>query len=175
MIKLTRLSLLALAILAIAAGPAAAARTRPAVALTALESSTIGAINQVRAAHGLVPVVASVPLTQAARSHSTQMAAKGYFAHESADGTAFWKRIQVPYGSGGRSLWSVGENLVWAAPDLDASHALQLWLASPEHRKNILTASWREIGISAVHADAAPGVYGGQPVTIITTDFGVRR
>jgi hypothetical protein len=33
---------------------------------------------------------------------------------------------------------------------------------------------WREIGVSAVHAASAPGVYHGLPVTIITTDFGAR-
>jgi uncharacterized protein YkwD len=47
-------------------------------------------------------------------------------------------------------------------------------MASPEHRQNILTARWREIGISAIHSDSAPGTFGGRPVTVITTDFGVR-
>jgi uncharacterized protein YkwD len=46
---------------------------------------------------------------------------------------------------------------------------------SPEHRANILKPEWREIGVSAVHLDTAPGTYGGRPVTIVTTDFGVRR
>jgi uncharacterized protein YkwD len=46
---------------------------------------------------------------------------------------------------------------------------------SPEHRANILTAEWRQIGVAAVHVDSAPGVFNGQPVTIITTDFGYRR
>jgi uncharacterized protein YkwD len=68
----------------------------------------------------------------------------------------------------------VGENLVWASPALDAQHALQLWLASPEHRANLMNPRWREIGVSAVHAASAPGVYHGLPVTIITTDFGAR-
>jgi uncharacterized protein YkwD len=46
---------------------------------------------------------------------------------------------------------------------------------SPEHRANILTPRWREIGISAVHVASAPGTFKGLEVTIITTDFGVRR
>jgi len=46
---------------------------------------------------------------------------------------------------------------------------------SPEHRANILNARWREIGVSAVHFAAAPGTYKGLEVTIITTDFGIRR
>jgi uncharacterized protein YkwD len=47
-------------------------------------------------------------------------------------------------------------------------------MASPEHRANILTASWRDIGCASVHADAAPGVYDDLPVTVVTCDFGVR-
>jgi hypothetical protein len=39
----------------------------------------------------------------------------------------------------------------------------------------MLTARWREIGLSAVHVMTAPGTYGGREVTIVTTDFGVRR
>ena len=46
---------------------------------------------------------------------------------------------------------------------------------SPEHRANILTAKWREVGVAAVHVLGAPGTYNGLTVTIITTDFGVRR
>jgi hypothetical protein len=39
----------------------------------------------------------------------------------------------------------------------------------------LLTARWREVGLSAVHVNSAPGVYGGNAVTILTADFGVRR
>ncbi len=53
--------------------------------------------------------------------------------------------------------------------------ALKLWLASPEHRKNLVDPTWREIGVSAVHVAHAPGVYHGRDVTIVTTDFGVRH
>ena len=47
-------------------------------------------------------------------------------------------------------------------------------MESPAHRANILTPRWREVGLSAVNVAAAPGVYGGRDVMIITTDFGVR-
>ena len=103
------------------------------------------------------------------------MAAQGYFAHESADGSAFWKRIQRFYTSSPWRSWSVGENLLWSSPDVDAQGALQLWLNSPEHRANLLAPSWREIGVSALHVAAAPGTFHGLDVTIVTTDFGVRH
>jgi uncharacterized protein YkwD len=69
----------------------------------------------------------------------------------------------------------VGENLVWASPDLNAREALALWLDSPPHRQNLLRAAWREVGLGAVHSLSAPGVYGGLAATILTADFGVRH
>ena len=145
------------------------------VALTSLESGVLSQLNQIRAQYGLKPVQVSARLTASAEQHSREMAADGYFEHTSADGTSFWKRIDRWYSSGGYGYWSVGENLLWSSPDVDPAQALQLWMASPEHRSNILAARWREVGVAAVHADAAPGTFHGLPVTIITTDFGVRR
>jgi uncharacterized protein YkwD len=49
-----------------------------------------------------------------------------------------------------------------------------MWLDSPPHRKILLTSAWREVGLGAVRALAAPGVYKGLDVTILTADFGVR-
>jgi uncharacterized protein YkwD len=148
---------------------------RPAASLSSLEQGVLAAINAFRTQNHLAPLKLSTPLTAAAREHSQQMGVEGYFAHESGDGSAFWKRIQRFYPSGSMRYWSVGENLLWSSPDVDASHALDLWLASPEHRANLMTAKWREIGVSAVHITAAPGTYKGLDVTIVTTDFGVRH
>jgi len=161
----------AAAVAALCAAPAASAG----VTLSTLERGVLADINAVRVGHGLARLTLNAQLTGAARAHSRQMAADGYFAHESQDGTAFWRRVQGFYRSTPWRVWSVGENLLWSSPDISASRALRLWLASPEHRKNLLDPRWREIGVSAVHAAAAPGVYGGHDVTIVTTDFGVRR
>ena len=160
------------AFVAPAAVPASSA---PEVALTSLESGVLGQLNAIRVQYGLRPVTVSVRLTDAAAQHSNEMGADGYFEHPSYDGTAFWKRIGRWYGSNGFGYWSVGENLLWSSPQVDPADALQLWMNSPEHRANILAARWRQIGISAVHLQAAPGAYHGLPVTIITTDFGVRE
>jgi uncharacterized protein YkwD len=106
--------------------------------------------------------------------HSRELAARGYFAHTSPDGSPFWKRIERWYAPHQPGSWTVGENLLWSSPEVDASQAVVAWMKSPEHRANILSPGWREIGIAAVHVTRASGVYGGRPVTIITTDFGAR-
>ena len=164
----------ALAVSAFAPGRARAQR-HPAATLSGLESGVLEQINRFRLAHHLAALQLSPRLTDAARQHSLQMGADGYFAHTSADGSAFWKRIERYYGSEGWGYWSVGENLLWSSPGVSAERALSLWLASPEHRRNLMTARWRDIGVSAVHVTAAPGVFHGLDVTIVTTDFGVRR
>jgi uncharacterized protein YkwD len=155
--------------------PAGATADRPTVAMSALEQGVLADINALRRDHGLAPLRLSARLSAAARQHSDEMAARGYFSHDSANGSSFDKRIARYYPIGASHYWSVGENLLWSSPDVDPGGALNMWWNSPEHRKNMLTARWREIGLSAVHVPAAPGTYGGREVTIVTTDFGVRH
>ena len=143
--------------------------------LGTMNHQVLAAVNRFRVAHGLVTLRESAGLDRSARRHSLEMGRLGYFAHSSADGTVFWRRIQHSYPSSGRSYWSVGENLVWRASSLSADDAMKLWIGSPPHLKNLLSRQWRRIGISAVGVGHAPGVYGGQHAVIVTTDFGVRR
>ena len=157
------------------ASPAGATADRPASAQGALEQGVLSNINALRSEHGLAPLRLSTRLSAAARAHSADMAARGYFSHTSANGATFSRRIARFYPMGKSRYWSVGENLLWSSPDVSADRALDMWLNSPEHKKNMLTARWREIGLSAVHVTAAPGTFAGREVTIVTTDFGVRR
>lgn len=153
---------------------AASGATRGESSLGPLDRQVLAAINAYRAQHHLHALTLSGGLDRSAAQHSFEMGSDGYFAHNSANGRAFWKRIQAYYGSSRSNYWSVGENLLWASPAVTAQRAMQLWIASPEHKANLLAARWRQIGISAVHVVAAPGTYHGLTVTIITTDFGVR-
>jgi uncharacterized protein YkwD len=152
------------------AGAPAAAGAR----LAGLESGILRQMNAIRAQHGLAPLRANPQLAAAAAQHSREMAARGYFAHGSADGSAFWKRIEQFYRPSPAGYWSVGENLLWASAGVDAARAVELWMASPAHRENILTERWREVGVSAVDVPAGSGAFGGRDVTVVTTDFGVR-
>jgi uncharacterized protein YkwD len=152
-----------------------AGRTGSTSSVDSLRAGVLVTLNQIRVAHGLVPLTLSSALSAAARQHSAEMLTDGYFAHNSADGSVFWKRIQRYYPDQGYQTWSVGENLLWDGGALDANGALALWMASPEHRANILDAQWREIGVAALYEADAPGVFGGNSVTLVATDFGARR
>jgi uncharacterized protein YkwD len=155
--------------------PAPSAPGARAVSYDSLERAVLAEVNALRRSRGLSFLRLSDSLTRAADQHSAEMARLGYFAHESADGSAFDRRVARYYSWTKSRYWSVGENLLWSSPGVDAAGALRLWLNSPPHRKNLLTARWREIGLSAVHVESGPGSYGGLPVTILTADFGVRR
>ena len=141
-----------------------------------LGGSVVQELNRVRAASGLRPLRSSPSLAVAARRHSAQMGQHGFFAHESRDGTPFWRRIERFYADGGFRSWEVGENIFWQSPTtLAAISVVRSWLASPGHRANVLSRSWRDVGVGVVSKPSAPGVYGGSPVTIVTVDFGKRR
>ena len=77
----------------------------------AVDLGILQQLNQIRRAHHLVPLALSPNLNAAARQHSGDMLVRGYFAHESADGEPFWKRIKSFYPEPRYGYWSVGENL----------------------------------------------------------------
>jgi uncharacterized protein YkwD len=171
-------ALVVAALVSAVAAPAGARTDTPsstARAMRTLETQVLADVNQARAAHGLAPLRLSTKLSAAAAQHSREMGSHGYFSHSSANGEVFWRRVQRYYGAGHYHYWSVGENLLWQSPDIDAAGALNLWMHSPEHRANLLNRQWREIGLAAVHVVSAPGTYHGLDVTIVTADFGVRR
>jgi len=151
--------------------PSAAARSG--LARKRLDAAILSRMNAVRASYGLQPLRRNAELATAARRHSLEMARAGYFAHTSADGGSLAGRVRGSYTVVGRR-WAVGENLLWSSPTVGSLQAVELWLASPGHRANVLGREWKDVGCAAVHAADAPGVYGNQPVTVVTCDFGRR-
>jgi uncharacterized protein YkwD len=156
---------------AVALGSASPRSTNP---VSDLDTNLLAELNAVRADHGLRPLRLDAGLTSAAAQHSLEMVEAGYFGHESADGSVFWKRIKRYYPRVGPGSWEVGENLLWRAPAVCAKGAVRAWLQSPGHRENLLGRSYRDVGIAAVHAVGAPGVYGQRQVVVLTVDFGSR-
>jgi len=169
-LRLLALSLVTAAIAVPAVGAHPARQTG-----SSLARSIVVQINSVRAQHGLKPLRLVRQLTSAAGQHSSEMGTRGYFSHDSADGTSFWKRVEAFYRSRGYRYWSVGENLLWSSGSLTPAEAVTMWMSSPPHRKNLLEKNWRQIGLSVKQFPSAPGVYHGLPVTIVTADFGVRH
>jgi uncharacterized protein YkwD len=118
-------------------------------------------MNRVRAQYGFKPLALDVKLQSAARAHSADMAANSYFAHGNFAG-----RIT----SFGVHATRIGENLAWiGGRGVLARWIVKAWLASPDHRANLLRSGYRRIGIGT-----AFGRYLGLPATMVTADFAGR-
>jgi uncharacterized protein YkwD len=163
------------AVVAMAAPVALSTPTSGTVSVGGLEVGVLQQLNAVRADRGLAALRANAKLAAAANQHSREMADDGYFEHNSFDGTPFSDRVARWYPVASYRSWTVAENLLWWSPTIDASGAVAQWMHSPGHRANILNPRFRDIGIGAVYSTTARGAFTHLPVTIITTDFGVRR
>jgi uncharacterized protein YkwD len=145
-----------------AAAPAAAPAPAPApAALTAAEAELLTAVNQARAAAGLAPLAIDASLQTAARAHTQNLLDNGAFTHDFLkDGAS------VPFS--GWIGWyyrgsCAGENLASGSPSLSAAQAVELWLASPAHRANMLSARFTTVGIALAARNGT---------VVATTDFG---
>lgn len=115
-------------------------------------------VNQARTEAGLPPLTRNAQLDAAAQAHANDLQKNGVrLGHRGSDGSTIKQRIaRAGYGGG-----TTGEN--WAAyRTLD--QIMNFWLTDPPHRRNILHAKFREIGIGV-----APRANGGW---IVITDFG---
>jgi uncharacterized protein YkwD len=150
-----------------------AAGARPSnVAKRTVVRATLCTINAQRDRYGLRPLKLNRRLSKAARGHARDMVRRDYFAHDSLGGGTFLDRIRRSgYLRGARS-WSVGENLAWGSHARSAPRAItDMWMNSPGHRANILSSSFREVGIGL--ALGAPN--GGGQAATYATEFGTRR
>jgi len=98
--------------------------------------------NQKRVENGLPPLSFSSQLSLAADNKAKDMFAKNYWAHIAPDGTTPWAFIS---GAGYRYVYA-GENL--ARGFNDAGGVIDAWMASPEHRKNMLSANYKNVGFA---------------------------
>src|SRR5579862_6694178 len=129
----------------------------------ALAGGIVSALNDIRVRHGLTRLTLDRQLSLAAQGHTSEMIVDGYFSHSSFDGSAFWKRL-TGYTRLAKQGSGVGENLLWTSGVIDASAALSLWMNSAGHRANILSPRWRQIGVSAIFTNSAPGTFGGSRI-----------
>ena len=94
------------------------------------------------------PLAPNQILTDAARAHSADMLAREFFAHENPDGLGPADRARALGYPG-----TAGENLAWYGTDGGLSRDAEVYnrhealFLSKEHRKNMLVAGYRELGV----------------------------
>jgi uncharacterized protein YkwD len=154
--------------LAVALTAASALFIAPAAAHAAspTERAVIRLMNQARAGHGLPALHASAPLARAADSHSRDMLAHDFFAHESSDGTSFDRRVRAY-----APARQIGENLAMLSRVRRvARRVVSMWLHSPPHRGLLLSADYGRVGVGE-----RSGRFGNVRATVVTVDFASRR
>jgi|GEM_PF-902414 len=121
-------------------------------------------INRERTSRGMIPYALSAPLNAAAQAHANDISRTGVNSHTGSDGSDVRDRVaRAGYGS---YSWGrrVGEN--WAFY-FDAATAMQMWMNSTPHTKNILHPVYREFGIGIATAKNGATIYvvdfGAQP------------
>jgi hypothetical protein len=105
-------------------------------------SGLLAPTNAARSANGLASLVENTRLDQAASARLASMQSQHYFGHTQPDGTSFGEAATAA----GYSWRSIAENLAcgYTAPQA----IVDAWMASPGHRANMLTSSYREVGFA---------------------------
>ncbi|MFN2513296.1 MAG: CAP domain-containing protein, partial [Pyrinomonadaceae bacterium] len=121
-----------------------------------LEMEMLRLVNTERVAAGLRPLAPDPELTEVARQHSSDMFARGYFAHDTPEGRDPFDRIRA----GGVRFLTAGENLALARSVQIAHTGL---MNSPGHRANILRPEFGRLGIGIMD--------GGMRGLMVTQNF----
>ncbi|WP_294614442.1 CAP domain-containing protein [uncultured Roseovarius sp.] len=106
-----------------------------------LGQASLDWVNAQRAQSGRGAVVVSPALTRAAAAHAGDMGKKGYFSHTGANGSSIGDRVRRQK----YRFCFVTENIAKGQDTLD--EVLRDWMASPEHRRNMLHESAVEFGL----------------------------
>lgn len=150
-------ALCAVVSVSLAAKPAAAQDTE------AFEAEVLVLVNKERQANGLAPLTRAVELDRAAGKFAQYMGEAGFFSHNGPDGSTPSSRIKAEGYNG--TTW--GENI--AAGQRTPAAVMNAWMNSDGHRANILSSSFKEIGIGCASVSGSPmGIYWVQ-------NFGARK
>jgi uncharacterized protein YkwD len=102
--------------------------------------------NMERGKVGLHPLTLNPKLVAAAQKHSQSMAMRDFFDHRQ-----MVERVKAE----GYQYSKVGENITAGNPTPEG--AMQSWMNSPGHRKNILNREYRELGVGYCFLKNDPG------------------
>jgi uncharacterized protein YkwD len=167
-------------VLGFAAPAAAVPQTTDSSALQAVASSCAGAttpagavpamfcgINVVRHGYRLSALRSNQTLNRSSLLKADAIRRCG-FTHTPC-GMTFTRTFQS---AGYLPARAFGENLAWGQAELGSPvSTLGMWLNSPGHRANLLSRSWRDVGIATLQGR----IFGRDGVTLWVTQFGRRR
>lgn len=137
---------------------------------TTFEQAIIEQTNEIRMKNGLSPLKHNPQLDESARYHSADMSVNDYFDHNTlnrvngqlSEVCDTWNRIETYY-----TNWqALAENI--AAGQRTPEMAMNGWMNSPDHRHNILSDNYSEIGVGFYEGNGEYRYYWDQ-------NFGARQ
>lgn len=126
-----------------------------------IAAATLCLVDVERARRGLGALTANAALAAAASQYAARMVAEGFYAHVAPDGSTLATRDLAAGYAAPTGTYVLGENLAAASTAFATpAQVVAGWMASPEHRANLLSPDFRETGI-AVAAGLPASVAGG--------------
>lgn len=121
------------------------------VNIKSVEQNAFELLNKKRIEKGLGLLVWSEQLVTVARLHSQNMAEFHFFSHRGLDN----KLVSDRADDAGVGIWkAIGENIAYNRGfDDPVTKAIELWLDSPSHRRNLLSETWKESAIGVAVAE----------------------
>ena len=131
-----------------------------------VERSVLKQVNALRAQAGLRRLRRSKPLARSADRTALDVVAARSLSHVSPDGTPMDARLRRRV-----KARAVGETLA-AVPAQrgEASAIVSAWMSSPAHRSQLLSPSFRRVGIGQRR-----GSFGGATMTVVALDLAGAR
>lgn len=126
-----------------------------------VERAVLRAMNRARGRRGLARLRPARRIAFVATIHSADQAANRFLSHSSSNGTTFDRRIR----SAVRAR-TVGETIIELRGRTTGRRIVRAWLASPPHRREVLSPVYRRVGIGRASASG---------LNVVTADFASGR
>jgi uncharacterized protein YkwD len=154
--------------------PCANANLLPTAANTAaVDAATLCLIDHVRTASHLRPLRFNPELQAVAATQVSEMVRWNYFADNSPSGQTPATLIEATSYAAHATRLATGQNIAWGTGvDATPAFVVAAWMSSPPHRELILTAAYRDAGVSAT--PAVPSVVESAPGATYAVEFGAR-
>ncbi len=125
-------------------------------------SGLLQSTNQKREQNSRSDLKLNSKLDQAAQAKANDMVARNYWSHNTPDGNPPWVFIT----NAGYTYKSAGENLAYGY--LTSSDTVNGWMASAEHKANMLSTSFSEVGFGFANSS---NYQGDGPETVVVAMY----
>jgi len=119
--------------------------------------------NKQRETNSLSDLSLNPQLNNAAQAKANDMATRDYWSHTTPDSKSFSTFIV----SSGYQYQAAGENLAYGFSS--AGQVISGWMNSPEHRENILSKNYQNVGFGVA---SSKNYLGKGPATIVVAEYG---